>query len=124
VNVIGVPRLDNPPLLVMLTDDAPSLALVTVNVCAAVEPAEKVSEVGDTDPALVAAGVTTTDDDSAPFGVTVNVVATPFTPVVGPLSVNAVAAPGPVSWAKSPVMAATACTERRIALVRRNAVIT
>jgi hypothetical protein len=91
VCVIGVPKLLRPPSFVMLTEETPSAARVTVNVCELLKPDAKLSVEGLTDPALVAAGVTTTVDPSVPLGVTVNVVGDPVVPEVEPDSVKAFA---------------------------------
>jgi hypothetical protein len=75
----------------MLTDETPSAARVTVNVCAALDPDANVSDAGATEPAFVAAGVTTTVEAIVPLGVTVNVESSPVVPVVGPVNVKAFA---------------------------------
>jgi hypothetical protein len=90
--LIGVPAFVKPPLFVIETTEVPSLARVTVNVCAAVASTANVSVDGETEPPLVAAGVTTTVAAIVPSGVTVNVEGDPFTPEVGPERVNIVVA--------------------------------
>jgi hypothetical protein len=75
----------------MLTDEMPSAARVTVNVFAALVPAGKDRVAGLTEPALVAAGVTTTSVAIVPLGVTVNVVGLLVVPEVEPESVKPLA---------------------------------
>jgi hypothetical protein len=90
VKLIGVPALLNPPLLVMEIEVVPSVALVAVNVCEALDPEVNVIVVG-LNVAPDPAGVTTTVEPIVALGVTVNVEAWPVVPVVGPERVRVVA---------------------------------
>jgi hypothetical protein len=79
----------------MLTEVLPAVASVTVNVCPAVAPLEN-DRLDVLSVAPLAVMLTVAEPLSAPFGVTVNVVATPVVPLVDPVKMKAVA-PEPAS---------------------------